>query len=108
MPKQLVDYALTMQSAHTEDDPIVGLVQQWAETRLESIVSSGVDLSGVEARVCVREVYDAMPEDVKRGDSRYVYKSLARAMDSCDGWMREAEKKRTRSYGVQRVWIPKP
>jgi len=108
MPKQLVDYALTMQSAHTEDDPIVGLVQQWAETRLESIVSSGVDLSGVGARVCVREVYDAMPEDVKRGDSRYVYKSLARAMDSCDGWMREAEKKRTRSYGVQRVWIPKP
>jgi predicted P-loop ATPase len=105
MPENLADYALTMQTAHTEDDPLVGLVQQWAGARLESIKQSG-DTSGVGARVCVREVYDAMPEDVRRGNSRYVYKALARAMDSCHGWVREAEKMRTRSYGTQRVWVP--
>jgi hypothetical protein len=97
-----------MQTAHTEDDPLVGLVQQWAESRLKSIRDSKSDMSGVGARVCVREVYDAMPEDVRRGDSRYVYKALARAMDSCHGWVRETEKMRTRSYGTQRVWVPEP
>jgi predicted P-loop ATPase len=108
MPEKLTDYALTMQTAHTEDDPLVGLVQQWAESRLKSIRDSKSDMSGVGARVCVREVYDAMPEDVRRGDSRYVYKALARAMDSCHGWVRETEKMRTRSYGTQRVWVPEP
>lgn len=108
LPDDLADTARQMQEQHAEDDPLVGIVQEWADARLAFIVNNYTPGS-IHERVCVREVYDALKEkypDLTHNDNRYVYKNLTNAMNKCGGWVRLHTKQRTADYGLQRVWVP--
>lgn len=104
LPDELEAEARQMQEAHAEDDPLLGMVAEWAELRLEDALC--YPTGDIHERVCVREIYNAMPDDIRRADTRYSYKALTNAMNKCAGWKRLAKMQRTVSYGTQHVWVP--
>lgn len=106
LPNHLVARALELQEAHTEDRPVVALVHKMAE---EMLMTMGVDAyAGTQnERLCIRQVFEQLPEDIQRRDQRYVYKEIAQALDTASGWVRLQSKARTSSYGIQRCWVPR-
>lgn len=105
LPDHLMARALELQEAHTEDRPVIALVHKIAD---ELLATMGVDAyeDTQNERLCIRQVFEQLPEDIQRRDQRYVYKEIAQAMDTADGWVRMRKKAKTNNYGTQRCWIP--
>lgn len=105
LPESLMARAAELQEAHTEDRPIIALVHKLAE---EMLVTMGADAyEGTQnERLCIRQVFEQLPEDIQRRDQRYVYKEIAQALDTASGWVRMQKKAKTNNYGAQRCWIP--
>lgn len=105
LPDNLMARALELQEAHTEDRPVIALVHKIAD---ELLATMGVDAyeDTQNERLCIRQVFEQLPEDIQRRDQRYVYKEIAQAMDTADGWVRMRKKAKTNNYGTQRCWIP--
>lgn len=63
---RLQKYAMERQEAFLEDDPRVGIIQQYLDERIgEELAKAAPDLSGV--RVCAQEIIDsALPDQYKR------------------------------------------
>lgn len=105
LPDHLMARALELQESHTEDRPVIALVHKIAD---ELLATMGVDAyeDTQNERLCIRQVFEQLPEDIQRRDQRYVYKEIAQAMDTADGWVRMRKKAKTNNYGTQRCWIP--
>lgn len=105
LPNEMQERAEAMQERYTEEDPLVGLITEYMDERIYSAREAGA--GNINERVCSREIYDNLPEDYRRRDSRYAINDINRAMDSIKGWVRLPNALKTSRYGKQRCWVPK-
>jgi len=105
LPTAMQERAERMQMQYTEEDPLAGIIAEYMEDRLYSATEAGE--GSIAERVCSREIYDHLPDDYKRRDSRYTINDINRAMATIEGWVRLPNTLRTNGYGKQRCWVPK-
>ena len=105
LPREMQERAEAMQAKYTEEDPLVGLIAEYMADRMYSALQAGEGSMG--ERVCSREIYEHLPDDYRRRDSRYAINDINRAMNSVRGWVRLPNVLKTPSYGKQRCWVPK-
>lgn len=91
LPKRLQDTAIDMQSKYTEEDPRVGLIQEWLDTTNED-------------RVCAimlwREALQIEFSDPKPADIRLLHDIMRNCIK---GW-KYVDKKKCGKYGTQRAY----
>jgi len=102
----LREEAQRLQEAHTEEHPVVTLAakvisDKWFE-------KSPKDYAGTPSeRLCTREVFLALPDDIQRGGlNKLVQTDIITALDASKKWERVSGKQKTRDFGVTRCWIP--
>lgn len=107
---RLAQYAIEKQEEYLEDDPRVGMIQQYLDERIATEKQKACpDLSRV--RVCVQEIIDhALPSDLQRTQGAFIVNQLHRIMQNkIDGWMKYPKSKGKAmcgDYGVQRCYVP--
>lgn len=103
LPESVQAIAIKQQEDFTEDDPRVGLIEDYLEQKFViSLVSSDV-----EKRVCTQEILEeCLHMDKSAPNFLMLSRDVAAILDSIDGWERCASKKRTKAYGIQRCWVP--
>lgn len=93
LPKRLQESAIRAQEAYLEEDPYIGIIQEWLDT-------SGKD------RVCVamiwKEALGHLYDDPKRQDVNRIHEILK---NNVSGW-KGIGKQRCGSYGVQKCYEP--
>lgn len=108
MPKALEAYAIEQQEACLEDDPRVGIIQEYLDDLVRAErMKAAPDMARV--RVCAQEIIDnALPEQYKRpgaaalGSVGAVHKIMRNRID---GWVPRPKKARCGKYGVQRCYV---
>ena len=99
--------ALRLQEAHTEEHPVVTAAAKVIGELLHAKSSPAYENTPSE-RLCVREVFLELPEDMRRGGlNKLVQADIITALDSSGEWVRMSGKHKTVSYGVSRCWIPR-
>lgn len=98
-------YAIAKQENYTEDDPKVGLIQQFLDERLCEARGAGRE---DHLRVCAQEIIEnALPDMYARGNEKMLVHSVHSIMaTSVVGWRRHDGKARCGDYGVQRCYVP--
>lgn len=102
-------YALEKQEMFLEDDPRVGIIQEYLDGLVRAEMGRAApDLTRV--RVCAQEIIDrALPDQYKRpsaaalGSVNAVHKIMRSRID---GWVFRDGKARCGEYGVQRCYVP--
>lgn len=104
LPDNIKELAVKQQESFTEDDPRIGIIEDYLEQRLVI----GSTLSMVDRRVCTQEILSECLH-VEQGSAFYktLVNDVVQMMDSFDDWERCDKKQKTRNYGVQRCWVPK-
>lgn len=105
LPPELVAVAEQIQASYTEDDPLFGIIQDYMEQRRAELLY-GTVAGDVAERVCSREIYEALPEDYQRGNTRYAINDINKAMARVEGWQKPPKVLKTLHYGKQRCWVP--
>lgn len=102
----LRDEAQRLQEAHTEEHPVVTLAtkvleEKWREKSPDAYAGTPNE------RLCTREVFLALPDDIQRGGlNKLVQTDIITALDASKEWERAIGKQRTREFGTTRCWIP--
>jgi len=102
---ELRDVAQRLQESHTEEHPVVTIARKVID---EKRSEKGADAYAgtLDERLCTREVFLALPDDVQRGGlNKLVLTDIITALDTSEGWARLG-KQRTREYGVTTCWVP--
>lgn len=97
--------ALELQDAYTEDDPRVGMIQEYLDNRLLA------DSDPLNIRVCVRELTERALGDAtaRQADSKFLQNEVHKIMQSkILGWTKLPGRQRCGSYGVQRCYTITP
>lgn len=106
LPDNLAKLADDMRDSHTEDDPRVGIIQNYLDAKVQRVG----DLEGVDARVCVTELLkDALDiSDYRNPPRRLVNEVHAIMRNSVHGWLpyKSATSKAKTGYGVQKCYVP--
>ena len=106
LPDNLAKLADDMRDSHTEDDPRVGIIQNYLDAKVQRVG----DLEGVDARVCVTELLkDALDiSDYRNPPRRLVNEVHAIMRNSVPGWLpyKSATGKAKTGYGVQKCYVP--
>lgn len=103
-------YAMEKQAQYLEDDPKVGMIQEYLDSKVrEEISKSAPDLSKV--RVCAQEIVDnALPDRMVRNQPPSLTNQVHKIMQtSVSGWSKytgSGGKARCGEYGIQRCYIP--
>ena len=98
--------AQRLQEAHTEEHPVVTAAAKVLEELL-SVKSQPAYAGTAHERVCVREVFLELPEDIRRGGlNKLVQTDIVTALDTSGVWRRLPGKQRTQAYGITRCWVP--
>lgn len=106
LPDELRGEAQRLQEAHTEEHPVVTLAAQVIAEKLAAKSQAAYEGTPSE-RICVREVFLELPDDVRRGGlNKLVQTDIITALDMSDEWARMPGKQRTNEFGVTRCWIP--
>lgn len=106
LPRHLAPVAQALQEAHTEEHPVVAMAQKVAE-ELWTAKSAFAYAGTVDERVCTREIFLMLPDDVQRsGFNQLVRKDISTALDKSELWRRMDGKQRTRGYGLVNCWVP--
>lgn len=98
--------AQRLQEEHTEEHPVVTLAAQvlaekWLEKSAEAYERTP------DERLCTREVFLSLPEDVRRGGlNKLVLTDIITALDMSAEWERMPGRQRTRGFGITKCWIP--
>jgi len=106
LSSDLRDEAQRLQEAHTEEHPVVTLASQviadkWREK------SPAAYAGTMSERICTREVFLALPDDIQRGGfNKLVQTDIITALDVSGEWERLPGKNKTREFGVTRCWVP--
>ena len=97
--------AQRLQEAHTEEHPVVTLAMKVIGEKWHA--KSPVAYAGTpDERLCVREVFLALPDDMQRGGmNKLVQTDIITALDASKEWKRVG-KQRTRGYGIAVCWAP--
>ena len=91
LPKEMERQALKMQSAYQEDDPAVGMIQEWLNTTTEE-------------RVCAVQIWrEALGHDYDKYEHKNINAIHEIMRNSITGW-REVGKQRCGKYGFQRSY----
>lgn len=94
LPKQFEQQALEMQQTYTEDDPDVGIIQEWLDTRAPS-------------RVCVRMIWnDALERELYPLSKQEINRLHDIMKNLITGWV-YVNKQVCGKYGVQRCYQKK-
>lgn len=98
--------AQRLQEAHTEEHPVVTLASKVIADKLEE--KSPLTYAGTAfERICVREVFLELPDDMQRGGlNKLVQADIITALDASDDWKRLSKRQRTPNFGVTTCWIP--
>lgn len=102
---ELQEEARRLQEAHTEEHPVVTLAAKAIGEKL--FEKKAAPYGTVGERLCTREVFLAMPEDIQRGGlNKLVQTDIITALDASSEWERMSGKQRTREFGSTTCWIP--
>lgn len=103
LPEHLAAYADSMRDDHTEDDPRIGLIQQYLDDR----VANTVDPESV--RVCVSELLEKALsfDDFKNAPRRLINEIHSIMRNQIEGFLpyQKAGGKALTDYGVQRCYV---
>lgn len=106
LPRRIEEMADRMRGEHTEDDPRVGIVQDYLDAKVQNVSS----LDGIDARVCVTELLkDALEEPDYRNPPRKLVNEIHAIMrNQVSGWLpySSATGKGKTAYGTQRCYVP--
>lgn len=106
LSRDLEQEAKALQDAHTEERPVVAMAQKVAD-ELWQTKSAEAYAGGVDERLCAREVFLLLPDDIQHGGfNQLVRKDIATALDMSERWERMSGKHRTRDYGCVKCWAP--
>jgi len=102
---ELQDEARRLQEAHTEEHPVVTIAAKVISDKLYE--KRAASYGSVGERLCTREVFLAMPDDIQRGGlNKLVQTDIITALDASGEWARMSGKQRTREFGSTTCWIP--
>ena len=102
---ELQEEARRLQEAHTEEHPVVTLAAKIIGDKLFEKRASAY--GSVDERLCTREVFLAMPDDIHRGGlNKLVQTDIITALDASAEWVRMPGKQRTREFGSTTCWVP--
>ena len=110
LDESLQSYALSKQEEYTEDDPRVGMIQEYLDNKLRAAEQRG---GADRLRVCVQQIMEeALPEAYsKQSSSRFLINEMHKIMQNrISGWEKYPHgrgKARCGEYGVQRCYVPK-
>jgi hypothetical protein len=93
LPKHLQDAAIRAQEAYLEEDPYIGMIQEWLDTS---------DASRVCVMMLWREALGHEFDDPKKQDVNRIHEIMK---NNVTGW-RTVGKQRCGKYGVQRCYEP--
>lgn len=94
--------ASKIQGLHMEDDPRVGLIQEWLESTIED--EMGRDSGQLRDRVCASQVWTECLHN-KSGNIRpWEAREIANILRRIPGWRERKGKARMPGYGVQNVF----
>lgn len=107
---RIQQYALEKQEQYLEDDPRVGMVQDYLDAKRSNWLHDGMP-DRPDYRVCVREVIDSVLP--KEQPTRFLINEVHQMMASkIHGWQvyggSSNGKARTVDYGMQRCYVPIP
>ena len=106
LSRDLMQAALALQEAHTEEHPVIAMAQKIADELWET-KSARAYAGGPDERICTREVFLRLPDDIQRvGFNPLVRKDISTALDMSVRWRRMKGKQRTREFGSVNCWTP--
>jgi len=107
LPKHLEQVARKLQEAHTEEHPVVTMAQRVADQLWETKSATAYRGTANE-RICMREVFLELPEDIRSQgfNNKLVREDIAAALDGSERWKRMDGKQRTNSFGIVKCWVP--
>ena len=103
-------FAMEKQEQYLEDDPRVGMVQQYLDEKLAEWMDKP-QRRPEDVRVCAQElIQEALPEEQCRAQSRFLVNEMHTIMQNkIEGWVKYPTNKgraRTTDYGFQRCYVP--
>lgn len=103
-------FAMEKQEQYLEDDPRVGMVQQYLDEKLAEWMAKP-QRRPEDVRVCAQElIQEALPEEQCRAQSRFLVNEMHSIMQNkIEGWVKYPKNKgraRTTDYGIQRCYVP--
>lgn len=102
LPAEVDIEAGRVQGLHLEDDPRVGLIQEWLDSPVED--EFGEDSDTVRTRVCASQIWTECLHN-KAGSLRpWEAREICDLMRRIPGWKEREGKARVPGYGVQRVF----
>lgn len=112
LDKRLEEYAMKQQESCLEDDPRIGLIQEYLNNRIAAYEQTHVDPDWSVLRVCAQEILDeALPEKYTKTGLRFLINEIHSIMrSSIGGWMpfpNGTGKARCGDYGIQRCYMPR-
>lgn len=110
---RLQEYAIERQERFMEDDPRVGIIQEYLDNKIEIAKQRATAYDPKDIKTCVQEIIDnALPEQYKKPGAGMisVANSIHQIMQTrIEGWTRypsKTGKTRCGDYGTQRCYIP--
>lgn len=106
LSRDLALAAQSLQEAHTEEHPVIAMAQKVADD-LWTTKSADAYMGNLDERLCTREVFLNLPDDIQRGGfNQLVRRDIATALDASPRWKRMKGKQRTREHGSVNCWVP--
>lgn len=103
-------FAMEKQEQYLEDDPRVGMVQQYLDEKLSAWMEKP-QRRPEDVRVCAQElIQEALPKEQCKAQSRFLVNEMHGIMQNkIEGWAKYPKNKgraRTADYGIQRCYVP--
>lgn len=104
LPEHLIEYAENMRSTHVEDDPRIGMIQEY----LDGVMQNSMNPESV--RICVLEILkNALDYDDYRNAPHWMINDIHSIMrNSIEGFLpypRAGGKAQTPDFGIQRCYV---
>lgn len=92
------------QMEHTEEDPRLGVIQEWLDAPIEDDDFTESDKKTYRNRVCATQIWAECFGNKKGTLRRWEAEEIRALMREIPGWEEQPKKKRISGYGVQRVF----
>lgn len=107
LPPDLMDEAERMQEAYMVDEPLIGIVGNLLDEKLEQANPLRPNLTRVTVAEMQERIAESSPELIRGMSTRQVTAALHAIMtNDMRGWTRSDKKVRVRGKGVQRCYMP--
>lgn len=95
------------QAEHTEEDPRLGIIQEWLDALIEDgdfTESEETDIKKYRNRVCASQIWVECLGNKKGSMRRWEAEEIRALMREVPGWKEQDRKKQMTGYGAQRVF----